>query len=96
VAQAELGTIPTAPDPWSILNQTPSIVTDRINVGDTGDFRTDDVFMTDVRLEKEFAATSGTSFTFSIDSFNIFNENSDLQHERRLKGTRPNYLDETV
>jgi hypothetical protein len=65
-------------------------------VADTDDFRTDDVFMTDVRLEKEFAATSGMSFTFSIDGFNVFNENYVLQRERRLNSSRANYLDETV
>ena len=65
-------------------------------VADTDNFRTDDVMTTDVRLEKEFAATSGIGFTFSIDGFNIFNENYVLQRERRLNGSRANYLDETL
>ena len=65
-------------------------------VADTDDFRTDDIITTDFRLEKEFAATSGIGFTFSIDGFNIFNENYVLQRERRLNGSRANYLDETL
>ena len=38
------------------------------------DFRYDDIFVADVRLEKEFAASGNTSLTFSIDGFNIFND----------------------
>ncbi len=33
ITQAELERIPTARDPWSVLNQTPGVLTDRINVG---------------------------------------------------------------
>jgi hypothetical protein len=33
VSQAELEKIPTARDPWAVLQSTPSILTDRINVG---------------------------------------------------------------
>ncbi len=65
-------------------------------VGNTDDFRAEDVFATDIRLEKEFAATSGIGFTFSIDGFNIFNENYVLQRERRLNYSRADFLDETL
>src|SRR4029078_2346670 len=33
VAQTELEKIPTARDPWAILQTTPGVLTDRINVG---------------------------------------------------------------
>lgn len=33
VSQVELEKIPTARDPWAVLNQTPGVLTDRINVG---------------------------------------------------------------
>ena len=33
VAAAELDQIPTARDPWSLLNQAPGVVVDRVNVG---------------------------------------------------------------
>ncbi|HVS66199.1 MAG TPA: TonB-dependent receptor [Thermoanaerobaculia bacterium] len=33
VSQVELEKIPTARDPWAILNQTPGVLVDRINVG---------------------------------------------------------------
>ncbi len=33
VSQIELEKIPTARDPWSLLTQTPAVLTDRINVG---------------------------------------------------------------
>jgi hypothetical protein len=33
ISQIELETIPTARDPWSVLNQTPGVMVDRVNVG---------------------------------------------------------------
>lgn len=33
ISQVELETIPTARDPWSVLNQTPGVMVDRVNVG---------------------------------------------------------------
>ncbi len=57
----------------------------RIGVAETiTDFRYDDVFTADVRLEKEFAASANTSLTFSIDGFNIFNEGTVLSRVNNL------------
>ncbi len=64
--------------------------------GDIDDFRSDDVFSMDFRLEKEFAATSNVSFTFSWDIFNIFDESYALQKERRTNTSQYNWLRETL
>lgn len=59
-------------------------------------FRTNDIRTLDLRLEKEFAARSNVGLTFSIDAFNVFNENSVLRRELRLNGSRPDYVNETL
>jgi len=65
-------------------------------VADTDNFRADDILTTDIRLEKEFAASGNIGFTFSIDGFNIFNENYVLQRETDMASTNANYLLETL
>ena len=47
-------------------------------------------------MEKEFAATSNVSFTFSWDIFNIFDESYALQNERRTNTSQYNWLRETL
>ena len=47
-------------------------------------FRYDDVFVADLRLDKEFAATGNTSLTFSIDAFNVFNDGTVLSRRTNL------------
>jgi hypothetical protein len=60
----------------------------RIGVADSiTDFRYDEIFTADVRLEKEFNATGNTSLTFSIDGFNIFNEGTVLSRENNLRSS---------
>jgi len=59
-------------------------------------FRVEDIFTLDGRLEKEFAASGNVGFTFSIDVFNLFNENTELQRARQLNSGQPNYLRETL
>jgi hypothetical protein len=59
-------------------------------------FRVDDIFTLDGRLEKEFAASGNVGFTFSIDVFNMFNDNTELQRARQLNSGQPNYLRETL
>ena len=46
---------------------------------DITDFRNDDIFTMDVRIEKEFRATGNLGLTFSIDGFNVTNEGTVLQ-----------------
>jgi hypothetical protein len=64
--------------------------------GDIDRFRADNIFTTDLRLEKEFAASGNVGFTFSIDIFNIFNEAYVMQRERNQNTSRYDYLDETL
>ena len=60
------------------------------------DFRTQDIYTLDLRIEKEFAATGNVGLTFSIDAFNVFNENYVLRRSLRLNSPRPDYLNETL
>ena len=46
-------------------------------------FRTEDIMTTDLRLEKEFAATGNVGFTVSVDVFNVFDETYVLQRRRQ-------------
>ena len=69
----------------------------RATVLDRSDeFRTQDVYTVDLRLDKEFAAPKGISLTFSIDAFNVFNQNYVLRRDLQLNSPRPNYLNETL
>jgi hypothetical protein len=65
-------------------------------VGDVDEIRVDDILTTDLRLEKQFAATGDVGFTFSLDCFNIFNENYVLQRERNLDSGTADWLRETL
>jgi hypothetical protein len=64
--------------------------------GDIDRFRADDIFTTDLRLEKEFAASGNVGFTFSIDIFNLFNEAYVMQRERNQNTSRYDFLDESL
>ena len=61
-----------------------------------GDFRSDDISIVDVRLEKEFAATGTTSLTFSVDGFNIFNSGAVLGRYTNLGAGNGGWVAETV
>jgi len=64
--------------------------------GDIDSFRTEDIFTVDLRLEKEFAATSNVGFTFSADIFNLLDEAYVLQRERNAGSGRYQFVDETL
>jgi hypothetical protein len=57
--------------------------------------RNDDVMTLDLRLEKELVFGSFVP-TFSLDLFNVFNENTVLQRERNQASTAANFVRETV
>ncbi len=61
-----------------------------------GDVRADDVTILDLRLEKEFAATAGVGFTFSIDGFNILNDGSVLNRYRNMASGNAGWVAEVV
>jgi len=65
-------------------------------VGRSDDFRTQDIYTLDLRLEKEFAATGNAGLTFGIDAFNVFSDNYVLRRDLALNGARPDYLNETL
>ena len=61
-----------------------------------GDFRTDDLAIVDVRLEKEFRTTGNISLTFSLDGFNIFNSGAVLSRFSNLGAGNAQWVRETV
>jgi hypothetical protein len=67
-----------------------------VQVSGFDQFRTDDIFTVDLRLEKDLAFADNLGATISIDAFNVLNENYVLQRERQLNGARANFLDETL
>ena len=68
----------------------------QVSVSEFDQFRTDDIFTTDLRVEKDIPFAENLSATLSLDCFNVFNENYVLQRERNLGGTSANFLDETL
>ena len=65
-------------------------------VGGVDDFRADEIFTVDVRVEKDFRFSDNLSATFSLDAFNLNNERYVLQRERSLGSARADFLDETL
>ncbi|MGB5295920.1 MAG: TonB-dependent receptor [Thermoanaerobaculia bacterium] len=65
-------------------------------VENVDDFRYDDVFVADLRLEKEFAATGNIGLTFSIDAFNIFNEGYVLSRNTNLNSGSADWVNATL
>ena len=72
------------------------IVRQILVVEDITDFRYEDVFTTDLRLEKEFRATGNTSLTFSLDGFNIFNEGYVMRRYENVAAGNANWVRETL
>jgi hypothetical protein len=80
VSQAELQRIPTARDPWAVLQSTPGVLLDRVNVGgnesgqqaeyvgpgSTGD---QSVWAVDGVVITDMAATGGSPAYYDFDSF---------------------------
>ncbi len=65
-------------------------------VDEVDEFRADDITTVDLRLEKEFAATQNVGMTFSIDAFNLFDEDFVLQRNRRTNTAQFDWLRETL
>jgi hypothetical protein len=68
---------------------------DVLIVNNIEDFRAEDVFTADVRVEKEFSSSGNVGFTFSLDAFNVLNNNAVLQRQRAVNG-QTDYLFETL
>ncbi len=78
------------------MGGTDGILRNILVVDDITDFRLEDVFTMDLRLEKEFRATGNTSLTFSIDGFNIFNEGYVLNRYINLAAGNAEWIKETL
>ncbi|MGH9381265.1 MAG: carboxypeptidase regulatory-like domain-containing protein [Thermoanaerobaculia bacterium] len=60
------------------------------------DFRFDDIFTTDLSINKDIRTGGDLGVTLSIDLFNAFNENYVLQRNRRMGITQSDWLRETL
>jgi hypothetical protein len=73
------------PTPFSFATATDDGIGRLIRLTpNSDDYRLDDVFTTDLRVEKEFAITSAVNFTFGLDVFNVSNEGTELSRQRSL------------
>ncbi|MDX1502617.1 MAG: hypothetical protein R3325_09645, partial [Thermoanaerobaculia bacterium] len=59
-------------------------------------FRADDVVTLDLRLEKEIAASSSLSLTFSLDGFNVLDEIAVLQRDTLLNEGTAGWVEELL
>jgi len=80
ISQAELQKIPTARDPWTVLQGTPGVLVDRVNVGGNesgqqsnyvgpGSFGTQSIWSVDGVVITDMSATGSTPAYFDFDSF---------------------------
>jgi hypothetical protein len=80
VSQNELRRIPTARDPWSVLQSTPGVLTDRVNVGGNesgqqdsyvgpGSFGAQSVWSVDGVVITDMAALGSSPAYYDFDSF---------------------------
>ena len=80
ISQNELQKIPTARDPWTVLQSTPGVLIDRVNVGGNesgqqasytgpGSMVTQSVWSVDGVVITDMAATGGTPAYYDFDSF---------------------------
>lgn len=68
----------------------------RVQIGDIEAFRNDDVIYVNARLDKDFEI-GNTSFTVSLDGFNLTNEDTVLQRQRNLSaGANANQIREVL
>src|SRR3984893_220588 len=80
ISQTELQKIPTARDPWTVLEGTPGVLVDRVNVGGNqsgqqsaytgpGSFSTQSVWSVDGVVITDMSATGSTPAYYDFDSF---------------------------
>ncbi|MBV8203383.1 MAG: TonB-dependent receptor, partial [Acidobacteria bacterium] len=80
VSLAELQKVPTARDPWTVLQGTPGVLVDRVNVGGNqsgqqstyvgpGSFGTQSVWSVDGVVITDMSATGSTPAYYDFDSF---------------------------
>ncbi len=65
-------------------------------VDDVTDYRLDDLFIADLRVEKEFNLRGSVNLTFGIDAFNITNEGTEMSRESNLSISRAFWLYDNV
>ena len=66
-----------------------------VQVGESDDFRVDDIITTDVRVDKEFQI-SDFGITVGLDIFNLFNDGYVVQRENDLGTSRAGFVDQII
>jgi hypothetical protein len=86
------------PVPWQVTQSQTGLGTRSHNLQGKNVDRTrlDDVWTTDLRVEKEFAATSNVSLTFGVDLFNAFNEATALARNNQLNIATAGWVQDTL
>ncbi len=65
-------------------------------VSSVDQFRADNVYTLDLRVEKDMAFTDNLSGVLSLDAFNVTNENYILQRDRSLQAPTANFVTESL
>ena len=65
-------------------------------VQDMEDFRAPDLYMVNLRLEKEFTGSGPMRITVGLDAFNVLNETTTIRRNLALTTPRGDWLQETV
>jgi hypothetical protein len=65
-------------------------------VGDFDNIRLDDLFIANLRVEKEFNLTGPVNMTFGIDMFNVTNENTGLSYQTRADVSSAGNLQDNI
>ncbi len=87
------------PLPYTYSTSVPGRSTSTINaavVNNVDDFRADNIYTLDLRLEKDMAFTDNLSGILSLDAFNVTNENYILQRDRSLEARTANFVTESL
>lgn len=85
------------PLPYEYADQTVDGLTRFAGVTPLVDeFRTDDVYVLDLRLQKDLQFTDSLSAILSLDAFNVTNEQATLERERSLHTPRANFVNRTL
>jgi len=64
--------------------------------GNIDRFRADNIYVLDLRVEKDMQFSDNLSGVLSLDAFNVTNENYVMQRERNLQSPRANFLDQNL
>jgi hypothetical protein len=65
-------------------------------VDDVDEFRTDDIYLFDLGVDRELRISNDFSMVLRLDGFNLLNESFVLQRERDAGTSRVDFVDQVV